>query len=98
MSDTKTTPPTAQAAGSERLKVAFRISRPLRNPDGLRDMRQTAKDWISTLMGALGDQLADGGDGTITTTIGGAEIEFSVTKIPGQMVTRTKRSCVGRCA
>lgn len=70
------------------MKISFRISRPLRNPEGLADMRQSAKQWIATLIESLGDQLADEGDGSIKLEIGGSVIEFRIIKIPGVLDVR----------
>ncbi len=73
------------------MKVAFVVSRPLRNPEGLRDMSQPAKEWIAVLIESLGDQLANKGDGSICLEIGGAVIEFRITKIPGVLETQKVR-------
>lgn len=65
------------------MKMSFKVTRPLRNPDGLADIRQPAKQWIATLIESLGDQLADEGDGSIKLEISGSVIEFRIIKIPG---------------
>jgi hypothetical protein len=63
------------------MKITFKVSRPLRNPSGLQDFRQSAKGWISTLMQSLSDQLEDGGDGRIGMDFDGLVLEFRVVSI-----------------
>ena len=69
------------------MKITFSITRPIRNPAGLQDFKQSAQSWISTLMESLGDQLKDGGDGRIGMDIEGVGLEFRVIRIPGVLDT-----------
>ena len=69
------------------MKITFIVSRPLRYPAQLQDFKQSAKGWIATLIQSLGDQLNNGGDGTIGMDIDGVRFEFRVVRIPGVMDT-----------
>ncbi len=73
------------------MKIAFKITRPLRNAAGLRDFSQSAKGWIATLFTSLADQLADGGDGSLGMEVDGVCFDFRITKIPGVLETHKAR-------
>ena len=66
------------------MKITFIVSRPLRYPAQLQDFKQSAKGWIATLIQSLGDQLNNGGDGTIGMDIDGVRFEFRVVVLPAR--------------
>lgn len=69
------------------MKITFNVEHPISNVNSLRDMKQTAQEWLSYLISAVGDQISAGGRGSVKITVDTAEFEFRVLKVPGMIET-----------